>query len=351
MPSRLPVPRLTHVAHQHAQAALEKKGFKVCEASALRDAAEASAAGFAPGSAKAAAIAGASAMGAGAAAGAAAGAGTGVGSAAAVAGAGAAFAAAKKALSSCALLVAVLTEDGPPGSAYFDRPDCLQDLRWALKQGTPVVPVARKDDAAPGRLEGLLGAAPGDVLAALLKSLVTSAAAPSAASFSAAASSAAAASSPAPAPSAAAVAGALRAGSLVPVDTADVYVFSMAVSALAAKRRQLDAAASVLAEAHVVAAGAASESHARSPAIAAAASAFRPPVSLGRRLWREVALPAALRRSYAIRASQVARFDPADLDGSDDGNDGDGSDGEDKDEDEHDERDFVSCHVRDADDE
>ena len=51
------------------------------------------------------------------------------------------------------IFVAVVSDDGPPGRAYFDRQFCLKEAYWALEAGVPIqVVISSKDKERIGEL-------------------------------------------------------------------------------------------------------------------------------------------------------------------------------------------------------
>jgi hypothetical protein len=61
--------------------------------------------------------------------------------------------------------LAIITDDGGPGQAYFERPYCVQELRWAKESGVAVQPIVDTDDKK--RIGELLAKAPDDLRADL----------------------------------------------------------------------------------------------------------------------------------------------------------------------------------------
>ena len=59
------------------------------------------------------------------------------------------------------VVLAIITDDGGAGNAYFERPFCVQELRWAVAAGRFIQPVV--DVADKGRIGELLSKAPGDL--------------------------------------------------------------------------------------------------------------------------------------------------------------------------------------------
>ena len=59
------------------------------------------------------------------------------------------------------VVIAIITDDGDPGNAYFKRPFCLSELRWALDANIFIQPVVAADDKQ--RIGELLAKAPDDL--------------------------------------------------------------------------------------------------------------------------------------------------------------------------------------------
>ena len=59
------------------------------------------------------------------------------------------------------VVIAIITDDGDPGNAYFERPFCLSELRWALDANIFIQPVVAADDKQ--RIGELLAKAPDDL--------------------------------------------------------------------------------------------------------------------------------------------------------------------------------------------
>ena len=65
------------------------------------------------------------------------------------------------------VVLAIITDDGGAGNAYFERPFCVQELRWAVAAAECFIqPLVDVDDKkrigellskAPGDLKGLIG--------------------------------------------------------------------------------------------------------------------------------------------------------------------------------------------------
>ena len=58
-------------------------------------------------------------------------------------------------------VLAILTDDGGPGHAYFERPYCVQELQWAVDGGHFIQPICDVDDKK--RIGELLSKAPADL--------------------------------------------------------------------------------------------------------------------------------------------------------------------------------------------
>jgi hypothetical protein len=74
-------------------------------------------------------------------------------------------AAMQEGVSNSKCLLAVFTDDGGAGCAYFERPLCLQELRWALEHKVFVQPVFAAHDK--GRITEMLSKLPADLYAVL----------------------------------------------------------------------------------------------------------------------------------------------------------------------------------------
>ena len=59
------------------------------------------------------------------------------------------------------VVLAIITDDGGAGNAYFERPFCVQELQWAVTAGCFIQLVV--DVADKGRIGELLSKAPGDL--------------------------------------------------------------------------------------------------------------------------------------------------------------------------------------------
>ena len=55
-------------------------------------------------------------------------------------------AAMKEGVQNSVVVIAILTDDGSSGNAYFERPFCLSELRWAQEAGVFIQPVVAADD-------------------------------------------------------------------------------------------------------------------------------------------------------------------------------------------------------------
>ena len=70
-------------------------------------------------------------------------------------------AAMKEGVQNSSVVIAILTDDGGAGNAYFQRPFCVDELRWAQEAGIFIQPVVAADDKQ--RIGELLSMAPEDL--------------------------------------------------------------------------------------------------------------------------------------------------------------------------------------------
>ena len=70
-------------------------------------------------------------------------------------------AAMREGVMNCQVVLAIITDDGGEGNSYFERPFCLEELKWAQEGGIFIQPVVAVDDKQ--RIGELLAKAPSDL--------------------------------------------------------------------------------------------------------------------------------------------------------------------------------------------